>query len=137
MVLHVLTPGDWQCVSRRSRRRSRGANLGRTASTTCGNLIATVVASAVAAAEPPAPAASSTAIAAAAPVAAPGAGLGAEGGGHLLLGLEQDLHQVLGHLRGLVGEEGHGQALGACSARTADAVDVVLDVVGPMKSSTW
>lgn len=91
-------------------------------------LVSTVVATAVATTTT---ATSSTAIATAAPVA-PAVGLRAECGRHLLLGFEEDLHQVLGHLCGLVREEGHGQALGARPASTSDAVDVVLDVVGPV-----
>ena len=45
--------------------------------------------------------------------------------------LAEDRHQLAGHFAGLVGEERDGHALGPGAARAADAVDVVLDVVGP------
>ncbi len=53
----------------------------------------------------------------------------------LLLGLVQDLDEVLGHLGGLVREERHRHALGASTPSAADAVDVVLDVVGPAQKT--
>lgn len=48
----------------------------------------------------------------------------------LLLGLTQDADQVLGGLAVVGSEEGDGSALGAGTARTTDAVDVVLNVPG-------
>ena len=58
-----------------------------------------------------------------------------QGRRHVLIRLAQDGDELARHLAGLVGEEGDGHALGAGTARAADAVDVVLNVVGPGRTA--
>jgi len=52
---------------------------------------------------------------------------------HFLVGFSENRAKLARHLAALVGEEGDGDTLGTRTPRSADAVHVVLDVVGHVK----